>query len=457
MSKKKLIDAIEVKNPCSESWEEMHGNDQFRFCSHCAKSVNNLSEMTRREAVRLVRASGGNLCIRYIKHPKTGKPLFSENLYRITRRAPGLAAGVITATISLSTAAYAQGDAHIIIRPAAAAEKTNDDTRAARKPAGEAKGRIFGVVSDAHGAVIISAKILLINEGTNGVKEITSNDAGVYEFTGLAAGNYRMKFSAGGFATRDINGLTIQGDEVSNQDVRMDVAGPVSGGMIVVMPDIEHPLAAACQDDNIDEVKNLIGRGAGVNAKEKYRGITPLFIAVENGNKAIVEMLIRFGAKVNARDSEYRTPLMLLDDDADDGLAELLVRSGAKLDLTDNQGNTALIFAADGRELKTVRALIAAGARVNIQNKEGQTALMEAASDDSLEMVRALLLAGADVNLKNNEGETAWDLTGSPEVKELLESRGGTSGMPDEGESEDEGRSPSHPHRKSPDNGAVLV
>jgi hypothetical protein len=50
MSKKKVIDAIEVKSPCSESWDEMQGNDQVRFCSHCAKSVNNLSEMTRREA-----------------------------------------------------------------------------------------------------------------------------------------------------------------------------------------------------------------------------------------------------------------------------------------------------------------------------------------------------------------------------------------------------------------------
>ena len=107
--------------------------------------------------------------------------------------------------------------------PAAAAEKTNDDARVARKPAGEANGRIFGVVSDANGAVIVSAKILLINEETSEVKEITSNDVGVYEFTGLAAGNYRMKFSAGGFATRDINGLTVQGDEVSNHDVTMDV------------------------------------------------------------------------------------------------------------------------------------------------------------------------------------------------------------------------------------------
>jgi hypothetical protein len=340
MSKKKLIDAIEVKSPCSESWEEMQGNNQVRFCGHCAKSVNNLSEMTRREAVRLVRASGGNLCIRYIKHPKTSKPLFAENLYRITRRAPGLAAGVITATISLSTAVYAQGGAETLVRPAAAAEKTNDDVHVTRKPAGDANGRIFGVVSDANGAVIVSAKILLINEGTREVKNITSNDAGVYEFFGLSDGNYSMKISANGFAARDINGLTVHGSEVSNHDVTMnvDMVNSISGGMIAVVPDMEHPLAAACQDEDIDEVTDLISRGAEVNAKEKYRGITPLFIAVENGNKAIVETLLRFGAKVNARDSERRTPLMLLDDDAEDGLIELLVQNGAKLDLTDNEG-----------------------------------------------------------------------------------------------------------------------
>ena len=451
MSKKKLIDAIEVKSPCSESWDEMQGNDQVRFCSHCAKSVNNLSEMTRREAVRLVRTSGGNLCIRYIKHPKTSKPLFAENLYRITRRASGLAAGVITATISLSTAAYAQGSADTL-RPTAAAEKTNDDAHVTRKPAGEANGRIFGVVSDATGAVIVAAKILLINEGTGEVKDIASNDAGVYEFSGLSAGNYRMKISANGFAPRDMNGLTVRGDEVSNQDVTMNVEMAVSfqGDMISVVPDMEHPLAAACQDENIDEVKNLIARGAHVNAKEKYRGITPLFIAVENGGKAVVETLIRFGADVNARDSEGRTPLMLLDDDAEDGLIEFLVRNGADLDLTDNEGNTALILAADGRESKTVRALIAAGARLNIQNKEGETALMEASDEDSLKMVRALLLAGADVNLKNDEGETAWDLAGSDAVKELLESYGGTSGTPDEDESEDESSRPVIPTSETP-------
>src|SRR5437762_6602409 len=103
MSKKSFIDSVEVKSPCTEDWETMHGNDRVRFCDHCAKDVNNISEMTRKQAMRLVRAAGGNLCVRYIHDPVTKRPLFAEQLLQITRRTPGLAAGVMTASVSLST------------------------------------------------------------------------------------------------------------------------------------------------------------------------------------------------------------------------------------------------------------------------------------------------------------------------------------------------------------------
>src|SRR4051812_38970113 len=86
----------------------MEGNDRVRFCSHCAKHVNNLSEMTRKEATRFVRASGGDICIRYIVDPRTKRPIFAQQLLQITRRAPAIGAGVLTASIAVSTAAYAQ-------------------------------------------------------------------------------------------------------------------------------------------------------------------------------------------------------------------------------------------------------------------------------------------------------------------------------------------------------------
>ena len=60
MKKKKLLDSINVKSPCSESWDEMFGNDEVRFCSHCAKNVHNLSAMTRQKAKELIKNSNGN-------------------------------------------------------------------------------------------------------------------------------------------------------------------------------------------------------------------------------------------------------------------------------------------------------------------------------------------------------------------------------------------------------------
>jgi hypothetical protein len=64
MSKKSIIDSVRVGEPCSEQWEKMRGNDRVRFCSHCTRDVTNLSAINRKEASRLVLASGGNICIR---------------------------------------------------------------------------------------------------------------------------------------------------------------------------------------------------------------------------------------------------------------------------------------------------------------------------------------------------------------------------------------------------------
>ncbi|PCC67008.1 hypothetical protein SAMN02745121_08649 [Nannocystis exedens] len=57
---------VEIKSPCHESWDAMHGDDERRFCDVCAKHVHNLSAMTRQAASDLLRAhKGEHLCVRY--------------------------------------------------------------------------------------------------------------------------------------------------------------------------------------------------------------------------------------------------------------------------------------------------------------------------------------------------------------------------------------------------------
>ena len=108
MPKKSFIEALEVKSPCTEDWDEMTGNEEVRFCTHCSKNVNNISEMTRKDARRLVRKSEGRLCVRYRTDPKTGLPIFAAKLTRIARRT-GVAAGVLGASLAMAGGVYAQG------------------------------------------------------------------------------------------------------------------------------------------------------------------------------------------------------------------------------------------------------------------------------------------------------------------------------------------------------------
>src|SRR6476469_10104 len=85
----------------------MEGNEKVRFCSHCAKSVHDLSQMTRKQASKFVSSECRDICIRYVSVPGTPRPMFSDHLLQITRR-PGIATGIMSASVALSAQAYAQ-------------------------------------------------------------------------------------------------------------------------------------------------------------------------------------------------------------------------------------------------------------------------------------------------------------------------------------------------------------
>src|SRR5688500_928746 len=113
MSKKSFIDQIEVKEPCTQDWETMEGNDTGRFCDHCAKDVNDLSAMTRKKARRLVRNSNGNLCVRYRFDTRTSVRIFAPAVTRLARRS-GAAAGVLSASMLLANPIYPQGQSQVV-------------------------------------------------------------------------------------------------------------------------------------------------------------------------------------------------------------------------------------------------------------------------------------------------------------------------------------------------------
>jgi hypothetical protein len=409
----------------------MKGNDRVRYCGHCDLNVNNISALTRKQALRLVRRSEGRICVNYIKNPVDNTPLFADRLYQITRRA-GIAAGVLSATLSFSALAYAQNEPVLNKRPQLEFSQPSD---ADPDRTGAKTASLAGFVTDPSGSVVPNIFVKLINEDTKETFALATDEKGAYKFENLAAGNYKMTVTGGpGFIAAEVSGVAVSEGRETRQDVSLTVEEiaivdvtseptlnyEVLGGAIAITR-YQSPLHEAVSSDEAEEVRNLIARGASVNQKdENYSHITPLFLAAENGNAEIAETLLSFGAKVNARDDNRQTPLMRLDEDASVELVNVLIKHGARINLFDKEGNTALILAARAVKAEVLQLLIDHSANLNAQNREGRTALMEAADADNLENVRALLVAGAAVDLTDKAGETAYDLTTDEEIEKLL-------------------------------------
>lgn len=174
-----------------------------------------------------------------------------------------------------------------------------------------------------------------------------------------------------------------------------------------------------CTQD-MDKVRLLIEKGADVNARSK-QGRTPVLIAAgHDGNSAIVRLLLEHGANLaEARDSKKSSPLLeaALYDAA---TVDLLLKKGDQVNARNAGGLTPLMQAAGTGNVGVVKRLIAQGADVNAQSEPSLghqvrhgpialgslTPLMLAVTSGSAETVRILLNAGAAVNVKDVRGMT---------------------------------------------------
>ena len=106
----------------------------------------------------------------------------------------------------------------------------------------------------------------------------------------------------------------------------------------------------ASQQGHLDVVRELLARGADVNAR-RNAGATALHHASWKGHAEVVRELLSRGAAVNARASNGRTPLINACDKGQLAAATLLLDAGADLALLDNVGWSALRFAEQRVEL----------------------------------------------------------------------------------------------------------
>ena len=460
---------LTVSSPCEADWDSMAGNEEVRFCTHCDKSVHNVSAMTRKDALRFVRANAGGVCVRFYSAP-SGRTLHANEgrLHRITRRASRVAAGAFGAAVALGSTVLAQTPA----------PEDRQEVASLRVPP-RVNASLTGTVLDPNGALVAGADVTVTNRETGDVRTATTNAEGVYHFELIPPGTYRVEFEAEGFGSTSVNKVELQPGVEWRQDSTLTVksaddaqaeeteeaedeeeeaeadegascateasdesksdeskAGeskqdeskqgeskseaaegqevslrPEGGRRLAVMGMVrvvtpEDPLVKAVYERDTRAAKNLIALGANVNVLDKGAQTTALIQAVSNGDAEIVSELISAGADVNMKDTDGDTALTSIGG-ANVEMVRKLIDAGAKVNHKNNTGETPLIVAAENDEPEVLKELLESGARVAAKSKDGRTALMAAAQYGMLANVRVLLDAGADVNARDNDGNTA--------------------------------------------------
>ena len=121
---------------------------------------------------------------------------------------------------------------------------------------------------------------------------------------------------------------------------------------VVCLAGINDELAEAVKNNNIQEINELISRGADVNAIKGSYGWIPLFYAARYGKNEIVKLLLDRGADVNAKDSYGWTPLLYAAAHGKNEIVKLLLDRGADVNVKANDGKTALSIAESSSYIK---------------------------------------------------------------------------------------------------------
>ncbi len=186
----------------------------------------------------------------------------------------------------------------------------------------------------------------------------------------------------------------------------------------LLLYDRNSPLLEAVKSGDIQKVELIIDENPELVNKRSSdeSNKSPLSIAIDNGEKTMVKVLLDAGADPNLLVYVGESALIRAATKGDVAIAKLLIEKGALVNSPSTSFETPLIAASERSSPEMISLLVQAGADVNMVKKAGRgnsniiivySPLKAAAEYGNLEAMKLLLDLGADTNLKGPNDDAA--------------------------------------------------
>ena len=225
-----------------------------------------------------------------------------------------------------------------------------------------------------------------------------------------------------------------------------DVAGTFSDEARIPPPEAQAFFTAARRGD-VDGIRAALAKGVDVNTVEPLYGRTALMRASGFNHLPAVQALLEARSAVTGADIDGDTVLHIAALSGAAAVIPVLVRAGADVNaLRTREGGPPLARAVDAQQPAAARALLAAGANPNLRGSGEPAPLEQAIRRADADLVEALLAAKASLTPSTDVSPNAASLLhmaiddvqdSDPAVVRLLLQAGADARAPDE-----QGRTP---------------
>lgn len=214
------------------------------------------------------------------------------------------------------------------------------------------------------------------------------------------------------------------------------------------------PLAQYIMDENIAALALEFDNGLDINASFEiceYIGEPPIILALDQSKNKVIDWLITKNVKLDLKDNPA---FVKAASSSSKSILELLLKHGANINAKDHVGNSAMsallyskryhlipfliehgykIFddgvslrqAVSSRQYPAIQQFLALGMDVNLHHKDmvfpyNSTPVAEAAHNNDFETVKLLVQHGADVTIKNKYGERPYNYAVEHNNEEMI-------------------------------------